>query len=84
VLLAKVQVDPERLELGNERIIAQNCTAVSVETKLRALGARPASSGRTVQHLLPKGLGGDLPAANLRIRICEQRTMVLGLNSRPG
>ena len=37
MLFAKVQVDPEHLELGNERIIAQNCTAVSVETKLRAL-----------------------------------------------
>jgi hypothetical protein len=37
VLLVKVQVDPERLELGNEPVIGQNCTPVSVETRLRAL-----------------------------------------------
>ena len=34
-----------------------------------------------MQTYLPKALKGDLPAANLCIRICEQRAMLMGLNA---
>ena len=64
-----------------EHIIANHCTPITVEAKLRALQLDLHRLDQLMQTYLPKALNGDLPAANLCIRICEQRAMLMGLNA---
>jgi hypothetical protein len=64
-----------------EHIIANHCTPITVEAKLRALQLDLHRLDELMRTYLPKAMNGDLPAANLCIRICEQRAMLMGLNA---